>query len=200
LEDAQTAARVTRTEVLQHSTLRAARANHIHWRCQEIDDMHAPPDSRRGWCFMDGRPHFAGAPPPAARALLVEDSAGDAGLAIEYLSHPPVVLAAESIVCVARLRDALASLHTDTFAVVLLDLVLPDASGLEALQAVFAAAPDVPVVVVTGLEDDALAAQMLAQGAHDCVTKGPDDAAELRRAVQAAIASGRRAPCVGLLA
>lgn len=135
---------------------------------------------------MDGRPLVA-ASSRAPRALLVEDSAGDAGLAIEYLSQPPAVLAAESIVCVPRLRDALTTLDTDTFAVVLLDLLLPDASGLEALEAVVAAAPGVPVVVATGLEDEVLAAQVLEHGANGCVTKGADDADRLRRAVLAAL-------------
>ncbi|MGZ8411307.1 MAG: response regulator [Gemmatirosa sp.] len=126
------------------------------------------------------------------RALLVEDSDGDAGLTIEYLAEPPPVVAFSGIVWVTRLHDALAALQVEPFDVVLLDLLLPDANGVEALHAVLAAAPGVPVIVTTGLADADLPQELRAAGAHGCVVKAVDQADALRRTVASAIRDGVR--------
>jgi diguanylate cyclase (GGDEF)-like protein len=70
---------------------------------------------------------------------------------------------------------------------VLLDLSLPDAVGLEALEAVQAVTPEAPVVVLTGREDQALALQAVQEGAQDYLPKKGTDAALLARAVRYAI-------------
>ena len=54
----------------------------------------------------------------------------------------------------------------------MLDLGLPDAQGLEAVRRAHAAAPRVPLVVLTGLDDESLAAQALQEGAQDYLIKG----------------------------
>ena len=56
--------------------------------------------------------------------------------------------------------------------IVLLDLGLPDAQGLGAVWRTRAAAPRVPLVVLTGLDDESLAVQALQQGAQDYLIKG----------------------------
>jgi diguanylate cyclase (GGDEF)-like protein len=71
-----------------------------------------------------------------------------------------------------RLTDGLALLARRTFNVVLLDLSLPDSDGLGTFDAVSAAAPNVPVVVLTGISDEEVAASAMQAGAQDYIVKG----------------------------
>ncbi|HYT91196.1 MAG TPA: response regulator, partial [Gemmataceae bacterium] len=123
--------------------------------------------------------------PPPIRVLLVEDNPGDAALARNALAAPGHV--AFSIVHVDRLAAALLHLAADTVDVILLDLRLPDAEGLEALAAVQAQAPATPVVVLTGLADEELAVAALRQGAQDHLQKGQLQPGMLARALRHAI-------------
>ncbi|MGC2480675.1 MAG: response regulator, partial [Candidatus Sulfotelmatobacter sp.] len=86
--------------------------------------------------------------------LLIEDNAGDADLVRLRLveGKSPV-----SVNCVNRLSDGLASLTKETPSVVLLDLNLPDSRGAETFRRVMDHAPNVPVVVLSGQDDEALA-------------------------------------------
>src|SRR6476620_9204875 len=102
--------------------------------------------------------------------LLVEDNDADAEFLTEALDAPGR-RAAVHLVRAVRLADALEALRTDRFDVVLLDLSLPDAQGLEPREAVLAAAPDVPVIVTTGLADDVVAARAVHAGAQDYLVK-----------------------------
>jgi len=119
------------------------------------------------------------------RMLLVEDNAGDARLVREALSDAG---AAEiTLVQVARLAAALECLAAGGIDVVLLDLLLPDASGLETVTRVKRAAPDVPILVLTGFSDEALALQAVRSGAQDYLVKGQLDGAALVRGVRYAL-------------
>ncbi len=69
----------------------------------------------------------------------------------------------------------------------MLDLGLPDAQGLEAVRRIRAAAPRVPLVVLTGLEDEAVTEEALQEGAQGCLIKGQIDAPGLLRALRHAI-------------
>ena len=71
--------------------------------------------------------------------------------------------------------------------IILLDLGLPDAQGLEAVRRIRAAAPRVPLVVLTGLEDEAVTEEALQEGAQGCLIKGQIDAPGLLRALRHAI-------------
>ena len=71
--------------------------------------------------------------------------------------------------------------------IILLDLGLPDAQGLGAVRRAHAAAPRVPVVVLTGLDDEALATQALQEGAQDYLIKGQIETRGLLRALRYAI-------------
>lgn len=88
----------------------------------------------------------------------------------------------------AAARAALAAGSPD---VILLDLNLPDSSGLETVSAVRKAAPGIPLVVLTGLDDDATGEQALAQGAQDYLAKSHAMARPLARALRYAIERGR---------
>jgi PAS domain S-box-containing protein len=102
--------------------------------------------------------------------LLVEDNPGDARLMREAVRE------AEGshihLVHVDTLAKALARLDQDRFDVVMLDLSLPDAEGLTTLVRTHAHAPSVPIVVLTGLDDEGLAIRAVREGAQDYLVKG----------------------------
>jgi PAS domain S-box-containing protein len=104
------------------------------------------------------------------RVLLVEDNPGDARLLRE------VVREAEGahiqLTHVDTLGKALLRLDVEKFDVVMLDLSLPDADGLETLVRTHAQAPSVPIVVLTGLDDEGLAIRAVREGAQDYLVKG----------------------------
>jgi two-component system, cell cycle sensor histidine kinase and response regulator CckA len=119
------------------------------------------------------------------RLLVVEDDPGDVQLLREMLkkdlSHATEVVHAESI---AEAEKQLAKRPVD---VILLDLGLRDAKGLEDVRRAHLAAPDVPLVVLTGVDDESLTAQALQEGAHDYLIKGQIEARDLLRAVRHAM-------------
>ena len=102
--------------------------------------------------------------------LLVEDNAGDARLLREMFNEQGSQ--DTNLIHVTCIGDAEKHLAARTVDIVLLDLGLPDAQGLEALRRVRAAAPRVPLVVLTGSDDESLAAQAMQEGAQDYLVKG----------------------------
>lgn len=134
----------------------------------------------------DARIHAALAP-STLRVLVVEDNPGDAELLVETLADVAPGETAFSCRCVVRLADARVALEEWPADVVLLDLTLPDGRGLDSLAAVRAAAPELPVVVMTGLADDTVALRALQAGAQDYLVKGRDGGGAIRRAVRHAV-------------
>ncbi len=86
-----------------------------------------------------------------------------------------------------RLAAGLELLSAETFDVILLDLSLPDAEGIETLVRVRDAQPDVPIVVLTGRNDEELAVQAMQAGAQDYLVKENFDGQLLGRALRYAI-------------
>ena len=119
--------------------------------------------------------------------LLVEDNPGDADLVAEYLADADVPGVATSLRHVDRVAAAIASLRGRQPDVILLDLLLPDADGLDAVHAVRSAAPGVPIVVLTGMARHALAIDAVRRGAQDYLLKGRFDGDSLLRAIRYAI-------------
>lgn len=117
------------------------------------------------------------------RVLLVEDQPGDALLVSLALRESGS--RRFHIVHVTTLAAALARL--DEADVVLLDLTLPDSSGLATVRQVLAQSPDMPVVVMTGLDDPGLAGHALAAGAQDYLVKEDNPGREVERAISYAI-------------
>jgi signal transduction histidine kinase len=104
------------------------------------------------------------------KVLLVEDNPEDVELFRRMLSDR--TLGIFEVTEAARLSVALAHLAAHPVDIVLLDLGLPDAMGLEALRRVHAASPDLPLIVLTGSIDQAMAMQALQEGAQDVLIKG----------------------------
>src|SRR5882672_3203889 len=117
--------------------------------------------------------------------LLVEDNPGDARLLREMFgeqgSHNTELTHVECM------SEAEKHLTEDAYDIIVLDLGLPDAQGLEAVRRAHAAAPRVPLVVLTGLDDESLASQALREGAQDYLIKGQIDTRGLQRALRYAI-------------
>ena len=117
--------------------------------------------------------------------LLVEDNPGDARLLREMFDLEG--MKSTELTHVGSLGDLEKHLAGHPVDVILLDLGLPDAQGLEAVKRARAAAPRVALVVLTGMDDEALAVQALQEGAQDYLIKGQIDRRGLRRALRYAI-------------
>jgi len=116
------------------------------------------------------------------RVLLVEDNPGDARLIQELLSEKGS--GSFHLDRADRLDKGLERLASADADLVLLDLSLPDSQGLDTLGAVLAAAPQVPVIVLTGLDDEAVALEAVRRGAQDYLVKGQIDSGLLCRAAR----------------
>jgi PAS domain S-box-containing protein len=119
------------------------------------------------------------------RVLLVEDNRADAVLLQDMLTR--VQPDRFDITWDDRLHKSHERLKTQGFDVILLDLNLPDAQGLATLDELRSAAGTIPIVVVTGAEDENLALQAIRQGAQDYLVKGTLSARGIARVIQYAV-------------
>ena len=119
------------------------------------------------------------------KVLLIEDNPADARLLKEAFDR--VYSPLFEITHVDSLNAGLQHLAWDDFNVVFLDLSLPDASGMETLLQVQAVAPNRPILVLTGIDDEELAVNAMQKGAQDYLVKGKVDKDLLVRATRYAI-------------
>jgi diguanylate cyclase (GGDEF)-like protein/PAS domain S-box-containing protein len=117
--------------------------------------------------------------------LLVEDNPGDARLIQEMFNDQGANNT--ELTRVASLSEAEKLLGQRAFDLILLDLGLPDSQGLDAVRRAHAVAPRVPLVVLTGMDDESLAAQCLQVGAQDYLIKGQIETRGLLRALRYAV-------------
>lgn len=118
--------------------------------------------------------------------LLIEDDPADAKLIQEALAAE--IDSPFRVEWVTLLSAALERLSKEGVDVVMLDLTLPDAQGIAAFDQVFLAAPDVLILVLSGLTDEELARQAVQRGAYDYFSKSHVDAHWLPRALRYVIA------------
>ncbi len=118
------------------------------------------------------------------QVLLVEDDRGDAILVEELIADAGVDMAVVWAESMAEAEKAIAGSRPDC---VLLDLHLHDTEGVAGLTRIAARDATVPVVVLTGLNDEHVASAAVASGAQDYLVKGRVDPETLRRAVLYAI-------------
>lgn len=119
------------------------------------------------------------------QVLLVEDSASDAVLLQESILSSGVKDLSVSVV--GSLRESTDHLKSNHIDATLLDLSLPDSSGLETVRRVRGACPDMPIVVLTGVDDEKTGVEAVRMGAQDYLVKGQADGRLIARAVRYAI-------------
>lgn len=117
--------------------------------------------------------------------LLVEDNPGDVELIKEMMEQPHI--RNSTIIEARNLEQAISKLQEDTFDIILLDLGLPDSAGLMTLTDILQYAKKIPVVVLTGLDDESLAVDAIRKGAEDYLPKNKMDAEVLLRVLRYAI-------------
>ncbi len=122
--------------------------------------------------------------PVTLRILIVEDSEEHVVFLQKLLGSSREAF---ELRVAGSLAEALARLDEEPVDVVLLDLTLPDSEGLGTFTRVSKAAPDLPVVVMSGVQDVALALETVHQGAQDYLVKGQVDNHLLTRSIQYAI-------------
>jgi PAS domain S-box-containing protein len=119
------------------------------------------------------------------KVLLVEDSPVDSRLLQLLLGESRTMYF--SWTCVSHLSEALAKLKAEQFDVVLSDLTLPDSQGFETFQALHAQAPNMPIIVLSGTDDETMAVKAVREGAQDYLVKGKADTHVLTRSISYAI-------------
>jgi two-component system, cell cycle sensor histidine kinase and response regulator CckA len=119
------------------------------------------------------------------KILLIEDNPGDTRLIQEMLREEEFDL--NNVECSNTLSNGLARLTAGDLDAVLLDLGLPDSQGLSTFEKIHSAAPQVPIIILSGLKDDALALEAVRRGAQDYLTKGKIEGALLTKAITYAV-------------
>jgi Flp pilus assembly CpaE family ATPase len=126
------------------------------------------------------------------KILLIEDNPGDVRLIKESLAE------AEGFACqvvhVGRLVEGLERLRAEHFDLVLLDLSLPDSRGISTLIYAHEQAPGVPIVVLSGMDDEALALNAVREGAQDYLVKGRVSGPALVRCLRYSVERHRKTP------
>lgn len=126
------------------------------------------------------------------RILLIEDNAGDVRLVKEMLKERSMssssVLAFEfELVSAARLHEGMQAVLSERFDVILIDLSLPDSEGLTTVQQMCVAAPETPIIVLSGSNDEVTATAAVGEGAQDYLLKGHIDSEILARSIRYSI-------------
>ncbi|MDJ0960982.1 MAG: response regulator [Acidimicrobiia bacterium] len=122
---------------------------------------------------------------PMPDILLVEDNPLHVRLVKSMLAD--IWDGAEGLRFAKRLDRAIEMVKDQEPDCILLDLVLPDAQDLEAVKAMLAIAPQIPIVVLSAHEDDEVAMQAVAEGAQDYLVKGTIGAEQLARSIHFAM-------------
>ncbi len=120
----------------------------------------------------------------AINVLLLEDNPGDSRLIRELLADSNDKF---NLQCVDFLSKGLEYLNSHTVDAVLLDLGLPDSQGLNTLESVRASKAAIPIIVLTGLNDENIAIEALRRGAQDYLIKGSSIGSMLPRVIRYAI-------------
>lgn len=121
---------------------------------------------------------------PLHSLLLVEDDPGDVFLLEEMLGEQGC---GTTILKADRLSEALSLLQSSKPQIVLLDLNLPDSTGMSTLNKILEVASQTPVILLTGLSDETLGIEAVKMGAQDYLIKGEVDGRILKRSIYYAL-------------
>lgn len=117
--------------------------------------------------------------------LLIEDNPGDARLIEIYLKESfDNIFTLETA---DYLSKALELLESNTFNIIILDLSLPDSDGLDTFRKIHDKAPETPIIVLTGMEDEAMGISAMKLGAQDFLVKGKLKINDLKRSIKYSI-------------
>ncbi|MCM2369374.1 fused response regulator/phosphatase [Rhodopirellula sp. ICT_H3.1] len=122
--------------------------------------------------------------------LVVEDSIAFAKLVIALLRNG--LSTPHNVRHVERVAHGVDVLHEFNQDLVILDMHLPDASGLDTFEAIYGAGPDVPIVILSSDDTEELAMEAVRRGAQDYLIKGADDPSKLMRSIRFAIERKKR--------
>ena len=104
------------------------------------------------------------------KILLIEDNPGDAYLIEEHLEE--FASFSYEFKNVGTLNEALTVLKKQPYDVILLDLELPDSYGINTFLSVHNQNPVIPIIILTGLDDEKIRSYALKKGASDFLVKG----------------------------
>ncbi|WP_424357179.1 histidine kinase dimerization/phosphoacceptor domain -containing protein [Methanocella sp. MCL-LM] len=119
------------------------------------------------------------------KVLLIEDNVGDADYITELLSEPGSLRF--HISTVDRLAAGVDFLNRADCDVIILDLTLPDSKGIYTFEKISGAAPNIPIIIITGIDNESIAAKTLQQGLQDYILKSNLSAELLTRSIRYAI-------------
>lgn len=116
--------------------------------------------------------------------LIIEDNQGDVDLIKEYLKQASIK---DEIIHTSTFFDGMDAIKSNDISIVLLDLSLPDSSGFKTLSNFLEKQPQVPVIVLTGTNNEIVGNQSIKAGAQDYLVKGQFDGKQLGRSIRYAI-------------
>lgn len=113
---------------------------------------------------------------------MIEDNPGDARLTQEMLKD--IEECNFDVLHALRLDEGLKYLITNEFDLILLDLCLPDSKGIDTFDIMSYNAPDLPIIVLSGLEDEMFAVSAVGKGAEDYLIKSEVDSQSLFNSIK----------------
>ena len=119
-----------------------------------------------------------------SKILLIEDNLGDIVLIKSMLDNKEDLF---KVKIVESLEDSLKTLNKSDFDIILLDLGLPDSNGFETFIQIYELYPHIPIIIITGLEDEELGLRSLKKGAQDYLIKGQINSKILSRSIKYSI-------------
>jgi CheY-like chemotaxis protein len=120
----------------------------------------------------------------AINVLLVEDNPDDAEYVVDQLSGNELKVKVDHA---SELREAIAKVTCGQVDVILLDLGLPDSTALDSFYRMMSSAPQIPIIILTGVDDRSLALKAIKRGAHDYLIKGHDQPTIVLRSIIEAV-------------
>ncbi len=117
--------------------------------------------------------------------LLIEDNPADSELVSIFLKG--IYANKSALARTDSLRTGIQLLETEAFDVIILDLSLPDSWGLDTFNKLHAKAPETPIIVLTGFEDESIGIDAVKMGAQDFLLKGKIKGSDLQRSINYSI-------------
>lgn len=122
------------------------------------------------------------------RVLLIEDEPSDANyIRVLIEGQKDGSIRIEQIDHAIKLADAKKLIFTNTYDIIILDLSLPDATGFDTFKEVTLIAPSLPIIILSGLRDDAIASRCVTMGAQDYIVKDDLSEALIIRSIKYAV-------------